>query len=442
MKKNLFLLSGILVLSFSSQAQELKEDYMTWPESSKLGQYVSSWVPGEDLFEDENFYVSRVKPKERFRNAATQIDETLTEANDRKLVFWVPVGNASNGNTNARPNGKFDSEAFSTWSYVTHYGDWTAPHGWVPGGFADVAHKNGVGVSGVASVPWGGISSEWSSGFSTLVGIEAEKVAKFLHYHGVDGLGYNSEFSTGSSFILSGLRALHETVHKYLTEKGNPVVENFWYDGTNDNGQITFDSGLGDHNNDTFGDGEHIRTSLFLNYNWHGVLGGLTQSTVDTYAPGRSSLDLYAGFNMQGGDPSTWRTLKDYNLSIGLWGAHDYNMLWADRANNGSTDVAKQTYYQHLIEQFFTNGNRNPIDKIEVYNRGNHHPDDKWFGMSAFMTARSSLKWDLSEEPFISYFNLGNGRFLNWMGERQNDNEWYNIGVQDLALVVCIRFHG
>ncbi len=79
--------------------------------------------------------------------------------------------------------------------------------------------KNGVGVSGVASVPWGGISSEWSSGFSTLVGIEAEKVAKFLHYHGVDGLGYNSEFSTGSSFILSGLRALHETVHKYLTEK-------------------------------------------------------------------------------------------------------------------------------------------------------------------------------------------------------------------------------
>ena len=97
MKKNLFLLSGILVLSFSSQAQELKEDYMTWPESPKLGQYVSSWVPGEDLFEDENFYVSRVKPKERFRNAATQIDETLTEANDRKLVFWVPVGNASNG---------------------------------------------------------------------------------------------------------------------------------------------------------------------------------------------------------------------------------------------------------------------------------------------------------------------------------------------------------
>lgn len=156
MKKNLFLFSGILALSFSSHGQELKENYMKWPDSQKLGDYVWSWTPGEYLFEDENFYVSRVKPKERFRNSATQIDETLTEANDKKLVFWVPVGYATGGNANARPNGKFDSEVFSTWSYVTHYGDWTAPQGWVPGGFADVAHKNGVGVSGVASVPWGG----------------------------------------------------------------------------------------------------------------------------------------------------------------------------------------------------------------------------------------------------------------------------------------------
>lgn len=60
-----------------------------------------------------------------------------------------------------------------------------------------------------------------------------------------------------------------------------------------------------------------------------------------------------------------------------------------------------------------------------------HFPNEKWFGMSAYISARSSLSWDLSEEPFITFFNLGNGRFFNWKGERQNDNEWYNIGVQD-----------
>lgn len=434
MKRNLFLFSGILALSLSAQAQELKEDYMKWPDSQKLGEYVSQWTPGTPLFEDENFYISRVKPKARFRNANTQINENLTEETDKKLVFWVPVGTASGGNTNARPNGKFDSEVFSMWPYVTHYGNWTSPQGWVPGGFADVAHKNGVGVSGVASIPWGGLGKDWENSLNNMSKTAdiRTKVAEFLHYHGVDGLGYNSEFSTSNTTMVANVRSLNEEVHKYLTEKGNPVAENFWYDGTNDNGQCTFDQGLGDHNNETFGDGEHIRTSLFLNYNWwRSALGTFNTSTVASKAPGRDLLDLYAGFNMQGGDPSTWTTLKDYNISIGLWGAHDFNMLWADRANYGSTDMSKQLGYQNVIEQFFSNGKRNPIDQIEVFNRGNHHPNEGWFGMSAFMTARSSLSWDLTTEPFITYFNLGNGQFFNWMGERQNNNEWYNIGVQD-----------
>ena len=141
MKRNLLLISGIVALSFSANAQQLKEEYMFWPNSAGLAGYVNDWTPGTPLFEDENFYISRVKPKERFRNSATQINESLTEANDKKLVFWVPVGTATGGNVNARPNGVFDSEVFSTWSYVTHYGNWTSPHGWVPGGFADVAHK-------------------------------------------------------------------------------------------------------------------------------------------------------------------------------------------------------------------------------------------------------------------------------------------------------------
>lgn len=51
--------------------------------------------------------------------------------------------------------------------------------------------------------------------------------------------------------------------------------------------------------------------------------------------------------------------------------------------------------------------------------------------MSTFMTARSALSWNLSEEPFITYFNLGNGNYFNLEGKRQNPNPWYNIGMQD-----------
>ena len=55
MKKELFLFSGILAFSFFADAQELKYDYMKWPDSQKLGEYVNSWTPGTELFEDENF---------------------------------------------------------------------------------------------------------------------------------------------------------------------------------------------------------------------------------------------------------------------------------------------------------------------------------------------------------------------------------------------------
>ena len=90
----------------------------------------------------------------------------------------------------------------------------------------------------------------------------AEKGAKFLHYYGVDGLGYNSEFS-GGTYIVKQLI----TYHQELVEKSlplNPLFENLWYDGTNDNGYITFDQGFGDHNNDIA-----KGAALFFNYNWN-----------------------------------------------------------------------------------------------------------------------------------------------------------------------------
>ena len=65
MKRNLLLISGIVALSFSANAQQLKEEYMFWPNSAGLAGYVNAWTPGTPLFEDENFYISRVKPKDR-----------------------------------------------------------------------------------------------------------------------------------------------------------------------------------------------------------------------------------------------------------------------------------------------------------------------------------------------------------------------------------------
>ena len=430
------MLSGMSVVFASAFGQQLRENYITWPSSSQLPTYVNDWVPGQALFEDENFFISRVKPRERFRNIATQVDQTLTDDTDKKVIYWVPIGydKWDGVHTNAMPNGMFDSEVFSTWSYLTVYGDWISPHGWVPGGFADVAHKNGVSVSGVASIPFGSISSEWSTSLTAQSRLDNEKFAKFLYYHGVDGLGYNSEFS-GISGVLAKIREQHAYLNSWMSqpEHYNPVFENIWYDGTNDNGSISFDRGLGSHNQATFGDAEHKATSLFLNYNWNNS-STISSSTQKAAEMGRDVRDLYAGLNMQGGEPgggNHWSLLKTSGYSVGMWGAHSSNQIWQTRNSNGSAPTAMQNTYQNNIERWFTNGKRNPIAMVDFYTEPSFAPSDEWFGISRYISAQSSLAWNLGDEPFYSYFNLGNGQFFNWMGERQNDNEWYNISLQD-----------
>ena len=418
-------IGGLSLLAATAGAQSYQEGYVEWGSfGQQFGTTLKNWEPGQQVTEDDNFFISRVKPKNRFRNAATQVRTDIDESNDKKLLMWVPIDDAAE---NALPNGVYDSEVFNMWQYISHYGNWTAPQGRVPGNFADVAHKNGVAVSSVAGIPYGGLyGNGWQEAMQAVVDAGAEKGAKFLHYYGLDGLGYNSEFS-GGAYIVKQLI----TYHQELVEKSlplNPLFENLWYDGTNDNGYISFDQGFGDHNNDIA-----KGAALFFNYNWN--RSTLLQSSVN-YAKnnGYNPLNIYAGVNMQGAEPgsNSWPLLRNYPISIGLWGAHSQNMFWESRGEKGSAPEVKQRTYQLRTERWFTGGTRNPANCPEVTSSMKYHADNVTFhGMSSFMTAKSTLCWDLETEPFITYFNLGNGKFFNWNGVRQHEGEWYNIGVQD-----------
>lgn len=438
MKSRIIFLAGVGLVALAANGQRLQtdrdgEDYIKWPSSADFANYVKQWTPGQEIFPDENFFISRVKTKPVLkRNVATQIYETINDDNDKKLLFWVPMGNTNlNGvHTDALPNGLFDSEVFSTWSYVTHFGDWTSPHGWVPGGFADAAHRHGVAVTGVASIPNAALSGNWLSCLSAQGSLDVEKAGQFLLYHGVNGLGYNSEYGSASS-VQPKLRDFHIALNKYMADK-DPVFEIVAYDGTSDNGNIAFSERLCSTNQLNFGAKGSECSNLFINYNWNADRY-ISESQEYCQKLDRNMLDLYAGMNMQGGckTATEWIRHQTVNYSIGLWGAHDFNYLWAPRSKNGSSDINKQRTYQTNLEWWFTNGKRNPAQQVEVYEEKSLAVTDKWFGMSRFMSARTTLGWDLASEPFISYFNLGNGRFFNYEGERQNDNGWYNIGVQD-----------
>lgn len=429
-RKTLTLAAGLVLSVMSANAQQMREGYVDFGKNASSEYFhnlLKDWAPGKQVSADDNFFISRVKPRARFRNEATQVRLNLNEKNDKKLIAWIPVNNSD---FNALPNGVFDSEVFSMWSYVTHWGNWTSPLGRIPAAFLDVAHKNGVGVSGVASIPNASLSASWAACLKGLAGLDVDKVSKFFQYYGIDGMGYNSEFYGGGAYV-KGVRNFHAALVKKM-KPVNPVFENFWYDGTNDYGQVSFDGGLGNHNKETFGDKDNVRTSLFFNYNWN--RGQLAPSVEFAEKLGRDPLDLYCGVNMQGGQPggTSWPLLVDQRVSIGLWGAHSQNMFWESRSELGSSDDKKQFAYLRRTECYFGGGNRNPVITPSVKSMHQYTAyNPQWHGMAAFMTARSPLSWDLAEEPFITYFNLGNGKFFNLNGERKVSSPWYNVGMQD-----------
>ena len=434
MKKTVLFVAGLVLAAIPMSAQKLTEGYIQMPESGSLHQYIPQWNGGNGTlqvngkaWEDEEFFISRVKPRARFYDTNTQVRQDLTQysssnqnGNDKRYLNWVPINDPE---FNAIPNGIWDQEVFSMWSYVDHFGDWTAPYGWAPAAFADAAHKNGVAVSGVASVPFGGINAAWKTCFQGMETLNAEAAGKFFHYFGVDGIGYNSEWS---GYGPSGLVNLHTGLQNYMKTR-NPNWEVIWYGGTTDSGGCSFDIGLSASTN------LYKSSSMFLNYNWN-VTSYMNSSISTSKNMGKSPFYIYAGMNQQGGEPKSgnnYSLIKDYQYSIGMWGAHSYNMFWEGRGAAGTTTEAIQTHYQDITERWYTGGARNPAVRQTIKTVRDHRPRPDWAGISAMMSARSVLKWDIADEPFYTYFNLGNGKFFNWEGERVSNNPWYSLGVQD-----------
>ena len=141
------LFAGLTLFSLGAHAQAFKEGYVSTKdvESSQFHLVLQTWDKNHRLSEDDPFFISRVKPKVRFRNKATQVNKSLDETNDKRLIAWLPYDDP---HKNALPDGNFNSEVFSMWSYVDHWGNWSMPLGRVPAALLDVAHKNGVAVVG------------------------------------------------------------------------------------------------------------------------------------------------------------------------------------------------------------------------------------------------------------------------------------------------------
>lgn len=395
---------------------------------------------------DDQFYISRVRPLPRIAEADDYQAEVSKQAKPgRKMCLWTPLDDPTSS-WKALPRYCFEGDNFSMWSYLNIHGNWTAPWFRVTGGLSDVAHKNGVAVGCVASIPWSAsvsvsASSGWGKTFGELTKknsdgtyANVERFVKILKYYGIDGVGVNSEFRSNAA-TMKQIQGFFAACHKEA-EKIGWKFQLHWYDGTNDYGAITFDSGLGTHNKAQFGDKDNVVTDMmFSNYNTGN--GTLKKSAEYAKSMGRDPYDYYKGFDIQGrslhASNANWNDLNDVEASVGFWGAHSQGLIHQSATDYGTSDVAIQQAYLDKQELVFSGGNRNPANTpdilgwSDVVTLANGSLKGKFHGVASYVTAKSTIQ----QVPFVTRFNLGNGLTFKNEGEVTFNHKWHNIATQD-----------
>lgn len=443
-----------MTMGVMAQSVPTHEMYVDKGQPESIVTALDDWEPGkawngDENYVDENFWISRVPLKNRFR-PGDQANDALNDFNNKNFCWCAPTGEMTK-KWGALPRYNFDGDNFNMWQYVDIHSNWT--NGWwrVPGAFNDVAHKNGVKTGCTYFIDWGAAVNQQDEPGKTLYDLAtplsstnangdkykySRKLIQFLKYYGIDGICLNPEGYWGYTVYSRFIPFLAEC-HKIAKELNHPFHVD-WYAFVSNQGWLSDNScKLDGNNNNWFHNStynEPVTDVFFLNYNW--TASGLATSVETAKNHGRSTFDVYAGFDMQGrgygkNGNAGWVELMKYPVSIVVWGAHDRNQLYVSSTEGGQSDYAVQNEYQKKQEMLFSGGNRNVLN-MPALNNGNvssSFSDLKdWHGYATAVIERSTL----DELPFVTRFNLGNGRFFNKEGVTTWDHKWYNYGMQDM----------
>ena len=459
----------LFATSVMAQSIPTHEMYVNSGMPENIVEALENWEPGKswnpdsaEAVLDENFWISRVPLKNRFR-PGDQANDALNDTNNKKFCWCAPTGEMTK-KWGALPRYNFDGDNFNMWQYLEIHSNWTNGFWRVPGAFNDVAHKNGVTTGCTYFIDWGTGVNQLQEPGKTLYDLAApntksqgdkykysRKLIQFLKYYGIDGLCFNPEGTWGSAVYQRFIPFLAEC-HKIAKELNHPFHVD-WYAYVMNSGQLS-DNGckLSSANQNWFQykasqatgnvaalNGQPVTDMFFLNYNW--TEAGLNESVKTAEALGRSSFDVYAGYDMQGrgygragtgGSNAGWDVLMKYPISIVIWGAHDRNALYIGSNEGGQSDYVVQNEYQKKQEMLFSGGNRNvlALPALNTKNTVSSSFSDleDWHGYAKAVIERSTL----DDLPFVTRFNLGNGRFFKNEGVTTWDHKWYNYGMQDL----------
>lgn len=447
MKK--FYLSALMALASLSGFAQRTPDHPLDIQDAKFEQlvnYLEPWLkrqqetPNGVSAMDDEFFKGRVKKRTRIGDVGYQANPKADP--QRKMCLWLPMDDPTT-QWKSLPRYCFEGDNFSLWSYIDIHGNWTAPWFRCTAGISDVAHKNGVSVGTLLSIPWadqvyvGYGSNQYSRLFTKLMQhdgtkyVYAEPLVKLMHYYGFEGIGINSEFYSNLT-SMDKIIGFFVECHKEAKRLGFDF-QVYWYDLTDDRGRITMDQGLSSHNLKIFGDSENVSVDMmFANYNWTDATLSHTEETARSL--NRSSYDYYAGFDIQGRGITRpyWKELADSKISIGFWGAHSQSLIHQSATDDGTADIAIQKAYLKKQELIFSGGNSNPALTPDIRNTNSlanaSLAGSKGFhGIARVITAKSTIR----QVPFVTRFNLGNGLKFYSEGKVAFDHKWHNINTQD-----------
>lgn len=452
---------GMTGCTNSSTSKEKTEIKFSETAESKINKGMENqpespyWFPKDllewDFEKDENakYNVSviplaeRVEKKKLVKSNATQ--------NDEMKVVALSIMNSSTSGNAPRGINNFDANVFSYWQYIDQLVYWGGSSGEgiiVPpsADVIDASHKNGVPILGTIFFPQTahGGKIEWldtflekdSNGDFPIV----DKLIEVSESFGFDGWFINQETDTKvTSFDdaanneekneeeTEGLTKQHADLMAELITKFKEKSENkldiMWYDSMTNEGEMDWQNALTDKNKNYLVDTQMnpVSDSMFLNFWWNtDKLANehlLEKSKQKAKEIGINPYDLYAGIDVQENGYSTpikWELFADKNnkpyTSLGL-----YVPSWTYSSANDPDD------FQVRENTFWVNAKEDPTKGIPVEN-------GQWPGIATYSVEQTAI----TELPFVTNFNLGNGYNYFIEGQKVSNMDWNNRSMQDI----------
>ena len=377
--------------------------------------------------------VEFIRSHVRKRAIESRADRLLQDTYENRNLFMNIPGGAGK-NLGGYPSKTFANDNFSMWNYTNLFGAWNYGLFQAPGSWADAAHRNGTSIfAGIKFFDHttGGAANSWASFIMTRNSDGSFRythpIINCMRFLGFDGINYNWE-STNKYQDADNI-AFHKELYKIAKSEGFNDFKIMYY---------TTSSRLTSYNSSYMWgqDKDNRICEVMLNYDNSDFSWSMGESVKEAERTMGSADGLYAGVWIVSMD-RRWNSLNNQDAKrcgICLWGEHAESRFWS--YNTGGDAMSRMSNYQEYLERAFSGGNRNPLYRPEVSNRGNNveaqgttPPLARFAGLASWIPERTAISGNL---PFATHFNTGNGERYNYKGKK-TAGSWYNMSSQDVV---------